>query len=28
VRASIDGLGTQIFSIAEAGTPIPRDLCE
>lgn len=28
VRASIDGLGTQTFRIAEAGSPIPHDSCE
>lgn len=27
VRASIDGLGTQIFSIREAGSPLPVDPC-
>jgi 2-keto-4-pentenoate hydratase/2-oxohepta-3-ene-1,7-dioic acid hydratase in catechol pathway len=28
VRASVDGLGTQIIRIAESGSPIPRDACE
>jgi len=28
VRASIDALGSQMFRIAEAGSPIPHDLCE
>lgn len=28
VRASIDGLGTQEFRIAGAGSPVPRDPCE
>ena len=28
VRASIDGLGTQLFRVLEAGSPIPVDPCE
>ena len=27
VRASIDGLGTQIFEVGEAGSPVPADPC-